>query len=221
MNIVLLGGPGAGKGTQAELLVKENNFLHLSTGDMLREAIQKGTEQGKIAKSYMDKGNLVPNEVIVGIIKERLETSNVSNGMIFDGFPRNISQAEALNNMMDKINLKIDVALFIDTPDDVVVERICSRRTCKECGKIGSVKGLEDDKVSKYVCPDCGGEMYQRADDNEETVKNRLKVYQDNTAPLINYYQNKNLLIKVDGNPTGDSNNAKVVFAEVKKVLSI
>ena len=220
MNIVLLGGPGAGKGTQAEKLVENFKMLHLSTGDMLREAVANGTEQGKLAKSYMDGGNLVPDEVIVGIIKEKLESEDISAGVIFDGFPRTIAQAEALNAMMAEIGSKLNCALLIDVADEVVVERICTRRTCKACGRIGTVRGLSAEQAAAYVCPDCGGEMYQRDDDNEATVKNRLAVYKKNTAPLVDFYKDMGILHTVDGNPTGDANNANVVFEEVKKIIS-
>lgn len=215
MNIVLLGGPGAGKGTQSEFLIEKYGMLHISTGDLLREAVANKTEAGLAAKSYMDAGNLVPDEVILGIMQDKFASEDISNGLILDGFPRTTAQAEALDKMMESIDNKIDLAILIDTPTDLIIKRICSRRMCKLCGAIGSVLGLDEEQAASYVCPECGGEMYQRDDDNEETVLNRIDVYNKNTAPLIDYYKNQGKLKTVDGAaPT-----PQAVFEEMQKFL--
>lgn len=219
MNLVLLGGPGAGKGTQAEFLIKDFDMLHISTGDLLREAVAAGTEQGKLAKSYMDAGNLVPDEVIIGIMKEKFQENDISKGLILDGFPRTTAQAEALDDMFDELNTQVDLAILIDTPDNVIIERICSRRMCKSCGAIGSVLGVENPE--EYVCPKCGGEMYQRDDDNEETVRNRIAVYKENTAPLIDFYKAQGKLKTVDGAKVSNGKkNALAVYEDVKSLIN-
>lgn len=215
MNIILLGGPGAGKGTQSDFLVKKYGMLHISTGDLLRDAVANKTEEGLIAKSYMDAGNLVPDEVILNIMREKFSSEDISKGLILDGFPRTIAQAEALDTMMRDINSKIDLAVLIDTPTDLIIKRICSRRMCKDCGAIGSVINLSSTEAQNYVCPECGGEMFQRDDDNESTVLNRIQVYEQNTAPLIKYYEKENKLVKVDGSPS----TPKEVFENLEKVL--
>ena len=206
MNIVLLGAPGAGKGTQGAKLVEEFGLTHISTGDMLRAAVKEGTELGKMAKTYMDAGNLVPDEVIIGLVSERLAQPDTANGFILDGFPRSSAQAVALDVELSKLERPLDAALLIDVEADVIVKRLTSRRMCKDCGHIGS--------VADVACPKCGGEMYQRDDDNETTVRNRLDVYERSTAPLIDYYRGCNLLVAVDGDREPD-----VVYADVKKSL--
>ena len=215
MNIVLLGGPGAGKGTQSEFLIKEFGMLHISTGDLLREAVANQTEAGKKAKSFMDAGNLVPDDVILGIMQDKFENSDLSKGLILDGFPRNVEQAEALDEMLGNLNTQIDKAILIDTPNDLIIKRICSRRTCKSCGRIGSVIDMSAEDAAAYVCPDCGGEMYQRDDDNEVTVQNRIDVYEQKTAPLIDYYKAQNKLYTVDGS----ASVPKEVFENLKTLI--
>ena len=216
MNIVLLGGPGAGKGTQSEFLIRDFGMLHISTGDLLREAVANKTEAGLKAKTFMDAGDLVPDDVIVGIMKEKFETSDISNGLILDGFPRTVEQAKALDEMLGELNTQIDKAILIDTPNDVIIDRICSRRMCKDCGQIGSVAGLNEEEKSAYVCPNCGGDMYQRDDDNEETVKNRIEVYEQKTAPLIDFYENQGKLARVNG----AAPSAEAVFEELKTLIN-
>ena len=208
MNIVLLGAPGAGKGTQAAKLVEKYHLTHISTGDMLRAAVKAGTPLGVKAKSFMDAGELVPDDVIIGLVTERLQDSDTEKGFILDGFPRTSIQAVALDGELSKLERPLDAALLIDVDSEVIVKRLTSRRMCKVCGYIGN----ESDKV----CPKCGGEMYQRDDDNETTVRNRLNVYETSTAPLIDYYRGCDLLITIDGD-----RDPEIVFDDVKKSLHL
>lgn len=207
MNIVLLGGPGAGKGTQAARLVSELGFCHISTGDILRAAVKNETELGKKAKTYMDAGDLVPDELIIDLMKERIQEPDTQKGVILDGFPRTTMQAVALDEMLKELGRPLDCAILVDVDPEVIVKRLTSRRTCKSCGYIGSV--ADGDK-----CPKCAGEMYQRDDDNETTVRNRLEVYATSTAPLIDYYKGSELLITIDGD-----RDPEEVFAEIKSRL--
>jgi len=208
MNIVLLGGPGAGKGTQAAKLVEEFKTPHISTGDMLRAAVAAGTPLGLKAKTYMDAGELVPDDVIIGLVIDRLQEPDTDAGFILDGFPRTSAQAVALDAELGKLERPLDAALLVDVDPEVIIKRLCSRRMCRECGYIGSVA---DEK-----CPKCSGEMYQRDDDNEETVRNRLEVYEKSTAPLIDYYRGSELLVSIDGDRDPDA-----VYADVKAALSL
>ena len=208
MNIVLLGAPGAGKGTQAEKLVAKYALCHISTGDILRQAVKDQTPLGVEAKGYMDSGNLVPDELIIGLMKERMQQPDTENGVMLDGFPRTTAQAEALDQMLAGLERPLDTALLVDVPFDVIIGRLTSRRQCRACGHIGS--------AADAACPKCGGEMYQRDDDNEATVRNRLDVYASQTAPVIDYYTAQGKLVKVDGNRAPDD-----VFADVVAVLGI
>lgn len=207
MNIVLLGAPGAGKGTQAAKLVEDMGLCHISTGDILREAVKNETELGLKAKAFMDAGDLVPDELIIDLMRERINQPDTANGVILDGFPRTTTQAVALDTMLKELDRPLDHALLVDVDPEVIVKRLTSRRMCKECGAIGSV--ADGDK-----CKKCGGEMYQRDDDNETTVRNRLDVYAKSTAPLIDYYKGSDLLITVDGDRPVDE-----VYADVKAAL--
>ena len=208
MNIVLLGAPGAGKGTQAAKIVEEFNVPHISTGDMLRAAVKEGTPLGKKAKQYMDAGELVPDDVIIGLVIDRLQEPDTDAGFILDGFPRTSAQAVALDAELGKLERPLDAALCIDVDPEVIVKRLCSRRMCRDCGYIGS-----DADAS---CPKCGGEMYQRDDDNEATVRNRLDVYDKSTSPLIDYYRGSELLVAIDGDRDPD-----LVYADVKEALGL
>lgn len=190
MNIILLGAPGAGKGTQASLLAEKYNLLHISTGDIFRANIKGGTEIGKLAKLYIDKGQLVPDEVTCNIVKDRLIREDASHGYMLDGFPRNVFQAEELDKFA-----KVDFCLNIDVPLELLMDRICGRRVCT-CGESYHVSTLSGRKT----CLKCGSTLYQRADDNPETVKLRLQTYVKQTAPLIDYYKSQGKLINVNGN---------------------
>ncbi len=170
MNIVLLGAPGAGKGTQAAKLVEDEGLCHISTGDILRQAVKDETELGLKAKAFMDAGDLVPDELIIDLMKERFQQPDTAKGVILDGFPRTTTQAVALDSMMQELGRPLDAALLIDVDPEVIVKRLSSRRMCRECGHIGT--------AADTACPACGGEMYQRDDDNEDTVRNRLDVYE-------------------------------------------
>lgn len=190
MNIILLGAPGAGKGTQAVRISEKFGLPHISTGDIFRDNIKRGTEIGLLAKSYTDKGMLVPDEVTCKIVEGRLAAEDCKDGYLLDGFPRNTFQAEEL----DKFS-KVDAVINIDVDLSLLQARLCGRRVCKDCGESFHVDFLG----GKTVCEKCGGELYQRKDDNEETVSNRLSVYEQQTAPLIAYYEKKGVLINVNG----------------------
>ena len=208
MNLVLLGAPGAGKGTQAQRLVAEFGVAHISTGDLLRAAVKGGTELGVQAKKYMDAGELVPDQLVIDLVKERLAADDAQKGFILDGFPRNTAQAVTLDSELAAMGRSLDCALLVDVPGDVIIGRLSSRRTCRDCGYTGT--------ASDAVCPTCGGEMYQRDDDKPETIKNRLDVYEKNTSPLVEYYRGQNILKVVDGDRDAD-----IVYNEVKDVLGL
>jgi adenylate kinase len=197
MKLVLLGPPGAGKGTQAKMLIEKYHIPQISTGDILRQAVKDGTELGKQAKTFMDRGDLVPDGVIVNIIKERIKVDDCKDGYIFDGFPRTVAQAEALDNVLGGLSTKLDAVVSIDVPEDEVVKRLSGRRTCKSCGTLYHV--IYNPPTSEGICDKCGGELFQRDDDNETTIRQRLAVYQKQTAPLIEYYSKQDLVKTVPG----------------------
>ncbi|MBI4774466.1 MAG: adenylate kinase [Deltaproteobacteria bacterium] len=197
MNLILLGGPGAGKGTQAKKLIDEFKIPQISTGDMLRAALANKTQLGLKAKGYMDKGALVPDLVVIGLVEERLAKPDCNSGYILDGFPRTVPQAEALDQVLNKLGQEIDHVLSIEVDNDELVKRLSGRRTCRSCGAMYHV--MFSPPKRKSVCDKCQGELYQRDDDNEATVRNRLKVYEEQTAPLISFYEKKSLLRKVEG----------------------
>lgn len=198
MNIIFLGAPGSGKGTQAKIVSNLLSIPQISTGDILREAVKNQTEQGKLAKSYMDAGKLVPDEVVIGIIRERLAEADCAKGYILDGFPRNVAQAEALEVMLATMSKKIDRVLNLDVPDDILKVRLVGRRVCRKCG---ASFHLEFNKPkADGVCDYDGGELYQRSDDNEASVATRLETYHTQTKPLLDFYGRENILVAIDGN---------------------
>ena len=202
MRIILVGPPGAGKGTQAEKIVAKYNVAHLSTGDILRANVKAGTELGKKAKSFMDAGALVPDDVIVGMMRGRLAEDDCKNGFILDGFPRTVPQAEALDSLLAEMGIKLDGVILLDVDDDTVVERLCGRRMCKKCGRIFHVSFKPSTKGD--LCDVCGGELYQRDDDKESVIRQRLAVYHSQTAPRVDYYGKAGLLLRVPGAEAGD-----------------
>ncbi|MCL4476524.1 MAG: adenylate kinase [Nitrospirae bacterium] len=197
MRLVLLGAPGAGKGTQAKKLIEKYGIPQISTGDLLRAAVAAGTSLGKEAKSFMDKGELVPDRVVLGMVEERLKQDDCKKGYILDGFPRNTAQAEALDKMLDTLKVPLTAALSVDVPFDDLMKRLTGRRTCKGCGQMYNVFFNAPKKDGK--CDKCGGELFQRDDDKEETIKKRLDVYSSQTAPLFDYYKKKGILSSVNG----------------------
>lgn len=212
MNLVLMGLPGAGKGTQADKIVVKYNIPHISTGDMFRAAIKEGTELGLKAKSFMDKGELVPDEVTIGIVRERLSKNDCENGFLLDGFPRTVAQAEALDTMLADLGKKIDYVINIDVDQSILMERLTGRRICKNCGATYHL--VFNPPSQEGVCDRCGGELYQRADDNAETVQNRLDVNIQQTKPLLNFYEDKGYLRNING-----QQDINVVFADIEELL--
>ncbi len=200
MNLIILGPPGSGKGTLSKLLVDRCEVVHLSTGDLFRENIGGGTELGRLAESYINKGDLVPDEVTNAMVKDRLAALAAAKGkeagFLLDGFPRNLAQAEALAKMLEELNLKLDHVINVCLPDDLIVARLAGRRVCRQCGASYNTEFMPTAKAG--VCDRCGGEVYQRSDDNEETVKNRLATYREQTEPLIEYYAKEGLLLDID-----------------------
>nr|WP_286183348.1 adenylate kinase [Bacillus sp. ISL-55] len=210
--MVLMGLPGAGKGTQADKIVGKYNIPHISTGDMFRAAIKEGTELGLQAKSFMDKGELVPDEVTIGIVRERLSKEDCENGFLLDGFPRTVAQAEALDSMLADLGKKIDYVINIDVDQSILMERLTGRRICKNCGATYHL--VFNPPAKEGVCDRCGGELYQRADDNAETVQNRLDVNVQQTKPLLNFYEDKGYLRNINGQQDID-----VVFVDIEELL--
>jgi adenylate kinase len=214
MNLVFLGPPGAGKGTQAKRLSEEFKWPHISTGDILREAVSKGTELGKRAKEYMEKGELVPDEVVIGIIKDRLKLEDAQGGFILDGFPRTVNQARSLDEVLKEEGNSLDSVLYFEVSEEEVVRRLTGRRTCSKCGAIFHL--IYNPPKNSDICDLCQGELTQRDDDREETVKNRLKVYLSQTVPLIDYYREKGVLREIDAGKSEDQ-----VYEEIKRVLEL
>lgn len=197
MNLVLLGPPGSGKGTQAALISEELEMPHISTGDMLRKAVAQETPLGVEAKGYMDKGDLVPDEVVIGITVDRLKERDCKKGFLLDGFPRTLPQAEALDKALEKNGKTIDAVINIEVSDKGILRRLTGRRTCRDCSKVYHL--VYEPPENQSFCDQCGGRLVQRSDDTIETVTNRLKVYKQLTEPLIKYYMDKHLLKSVDG----------------------
>ncbi|MBT2259554.1 MULTISPECIES: adenylate kinase [Priestia] len=213
MNLVLMGLPGAGKGTQAEKIVEHYDIPHISTGDMFRAAIKEGTQLGLKAKSFMDQGNLVPDEVTIGIVRERLNKQDCENGFLLDGFPRTVAQAEALETITKELNKQIDYVINIDVDQSILMERLTGRRICKDCGATYHL--VFNPPAKEGVCDKCGGELYQRADDNAETVSTRLSVNVKQSQPLLEFYQEKGYLRNINGNQ-----DINIVFEDVRQLLA-
>jgi adenylate kinase len=197
MKIIMLGAPGAGKGTQAKKIAEKYGIPHISTGDIFRANIKNGTELGKKAKTYMDQGALVPDELVVDLVVDRVGQEDAKNGYVLDGFPRTIPQAEALDSALAKINDKVDYAINVEVPDENIINRMSGRRACVDCGGTYHIKYNPTKKEG--ICDACGGKLILRDDDQPETVKNRLKVYHDQTQPLIDYYSKQGIMKEVDG----------------------
>lgn len=216
MRIVLLGAPGSGKGTQAQRLTKLYNIPQISTGDLLRAAVSSGSELGKRAKQAMDAGNLVSDDIVLGMIRERLQAADAKNGFILDGFPRNLSQADSLDKLLAELNQPLDTGLLIDVDFDVLMKRLTGRLSCKQCSTV--YNRYFSPPKTEGVCDVCGStDLYHRADDNEETIGNRLEVYEKNTAPLIDYYDKQHKLIRVNG--VGDMEDiSRAMQAELEKL---
>mgnify|MGYP000938058090 FL=1 len=212
MRIILMGPPGAGKGTQAALLVDHYKIPHISTGDMFREAIKQGTPLGLKAKEYMDAGALVPDEVTIGIVADRLAQDDCANGFLLDGFPRTAAQADALAKILSDLNINLDGVVNIEVPEEVLLERLTGRRVCKQCA--ATFHTVFNPPKVQGICDKCGGELFQRSDDTIETAQNRLKVYNEQTEPLIAYYSRQGLLKRIEGD-----GEIQQVFCNIVKVL--
>jgi len=198
MNVVLLGAPGAGKGTQASTLTKELGVVHVASGDLFRRALGEKTELGMLAKSYMDKGELVPDEVTINMVLERIVQPDCAGGVLFDGFPRTLSQAEALDKRLAAESKSIDSVVYIEVPEEELVKRLSGRWICRACQ--APYHAVSSPPKTAGVCDACGGELYQRDDDKEETVRERLKVFMSQTLPIVDYYDGQGKLVRVDGN---------------------
>lgn len=212
MKIIMLGAPGAGKGTQAKLIADQYQIPHISTGDIFRANIKNGTELGKKAKSYMDQGLLVPDELVVDLVVDRVAQDDCENGYVLDGFPRTIPQATALDEALIKKGTGIDYALNVDVPDENIIRRMSGRRACVNCGATYHIVHIPT-KV-EGICDRCGSELILRDDDKPETVQKRLNVYHEQTQPLIDYYSKAGILVSVDG-----TKDMMEVFADIEKIL--
>jgi len=212
MKLLIMGRPGAGKGTQAANIKEYYKIPHISTGDMFRAAIKNQTELGLLAKSYMDKGGLVPDEVTIGLVRERLAEADCKNGFLLDGFPRTVAQAEALDEILKSNGIKLDAVLDVNVPAEKLIRRMVGRRVCKTCGATFHVEFNAPKKDG--ICDNCGSPLIQRADDTEATAKNRLEVYDNQTAPLLDFYSKKGILKTVNGDQPLDK-----VFDDIKSVL--
>jgi adenylate kinase len=197
MKLILLGPPGAGKGTQAKMLTERFDIPQISTGDILRAAVKDRTPMGVKAKSFMDAGGLVPDDVVIGIVRERLQNQDCAAGFILDGFPRTVAQADALKETLHSLGKDLDAVISLEVDTEALVERLTGRRTCRECGQGYHIKFDPPREAGR--CDACGGELFQRDDDSEETIRKRLEVYHAQTSPLVAYYRNEDLLLPVDG----------------------
>ena len=211
MNLILFGAPGAGKGTQSELLIKRLGMTQISTGDLFRAAIKGQTDLGKKAQEYMDKGQLVPDSVVIGMVEEVLQ-KGVKN-FILDGFPRTVAQAEALDNLLNKMTLSIGKAIFLEVPMEILMDRLTGRRVCKSCGAVYHI--VSKPSKTEGICDNCGGEVIQRNDDKAEVIETRLKTYQEFTSPLKEFYKKSGKYIQVDGN-----RGTEEVYKEIEKIIN-
>jgi len=211
MNIILIGPPGAGKGTQAKRMVDKLEVPQISTGDMFRAAVKDGSPMGKKAKEYMDKGALVPDDVVIGVVKERFEKPDIKKGFILDGFPRTLDQAKALDKLLSDMGNGLDHVVVIEVPDESLVGRLTGRRTCRGCGYMHHVQF--DPPKKEGVCDKCGGELYLRDDDKEATIRDRLSTYHAQTSPLIDYYSTKGIVRKIDGTRSMEDVNKEIFKA--------
>ncbi|GAB3211596.1 adenylate kinase [Marinactinospora thermotolerans] len=200
MRAVLVGPPGAGKGTQAQILASELSIPKVSTGDIFRANVSGGTELGKQAKAFMDRGDLVPDEVTNAMVRDRLAEKDAQNGFLLDGFPRNVAQAETLNKMLQEMGRSLDVVLELKVDEEEVVRRLSGRRTCRSCGHVQHV--VYNPPATEGVCDSCGGELFQRDDDREETIRHRLDVYREQTAPLVSFYEKEGILVAITATGT-------------------
>jgi adenylate kinase len=214
MKIVFLGAPGSGKGTQAQRLMAEHSMVQVSTGDLLRAAVASGSELGQRAKAAMEAGELVSDEIVLGMIRERLQQPDTDAGFILDGFPRNLAQAEALESELADLNKHLEAVILLDVDFDILMKRLTGRRTCSKTGKLLNIYFSPQTELD--ACTDSGGELIQRADDNEETIGNRLEVYREQTAPLIEYYKSAGLLRAVDG-----EGEIVDIYARLEKALDL
>jgi adenylate kinase len=214
MRLILLGPPGAGKGTQAANIVNKYNLPHISTGDIFRANIKQGTELGKRAKEFMDRGELVPDSLVVELVEDRLSKDDTQVGFMLDGFPRTIYQAEALDEVLESMGASLNYVVNIVVDPSVLVERAVGRRICRDCGATYHI--TFNPSKEEGVCDKCSGELYQRSDDNEETVSNRISVYTNETAPLVNYYEKSGKLVTIDGLQDIDK-----VFGDIEKALGV
>lgn len=212
MLIILLGPPGAGKGTQAERLVKKYNLPYIATGDILRAAVKSGSALGREAQEFMEKGQLVPDEVVVGIVQERLIAQDCAGGAILDGFPRTVAQARVLDEVLGKVDRLIDRVIYIEVDEEELIARLTGRRVCRDCAATYHIK--YNPPAVRNVCDNCGGELYQREDDSLSTVQERLAVYREQTAPLIDYYSHKGFLTRVNG-----ARGIEQIFSEISSAL--
>ncbi|MDD2509613.1 MAG: adenylate kinase [Syntrophomonas sp.] len=212
MNIILMGPPGAGKGTQAEMIKDRFPIPHISTGDIFRDAVDKGSELGQEAQKYMSSGQLVPDEITTGIVEERIAQSDCEQGFLLDGFPRTTAQAQALDQSLSRLGKKIDLAINIDVPNELLIERLSGRISCQECKRVYNLSYNPPQEQGK--CDSCGGELVQRSDDRGETVAKRLEVYSQQTRPLLQYYGKQGLLFNIEG-----SCGSSQVFTDIQKKL--
>lgn len=211
MNILLLGAPGSGKGSQSEQILKDFGYVQISTGDLLRDSLSRKTPDGLLAGEYMGKGELVPDDLVIEILRERLSRPDCMKGVIFDGFPRTVIQAEKLDAILEEKGEKLDFVLNIESPFNVLISRLLSRRVCSSCGK---TYNMISNPPSGNKCSQCGGEVISRADDREDVIKNRLEVYTQNTLPLVRYFEGKNILISINGDRT-----VQDIYKDVKRLI--